>query len=571
MKRMQWMGLAVSGLVCASMSFGQATWTNRFGGALNEAANWTNQVPGAGVQLRMFNGGVPNGTVMDVWLTDHLTAGYWDGGYGTYIYNLDLKGYNLTLDTTAVSGWQTTVSTQNSTNVVYNTSETLSTVTANRLAVGGAAGSRTLLDIVGSNVLFITTGTGDRNINGEATTGLAGDPGGIVRIRDGALWTNSTANILIGTGTGRHGALVVQGDGSRLHIDVSRYILPGGWHANTSIGTLEVTQGGKVSGGYLYFGREVGNLGYGIFDGLGSSYTNGAFGDNGRWIYIGGKGTGVVSVANQAVVGTREDVWIGIGHINSAVMNADAYGELTVSSGGEFHSRDSHVGQLATGKVFVNNGGKFHATGPGGLILGAGEFSTTNNAAALGTLSVSNLNSLARVQNLTIGGTGTGHAEVVDQAVLSVYGTGANGAINLNRGSLRVSDASVIGNHLTALSGTTVRIELGARDHGEYYVDLANVLTLNSGVTLDIVALDSFSADIDDTIYLINFLSLSGEFNNLKNGNTFSSNGYDFRFNVDNDTYTEMSLTVIPEPGTLGLIASGLGLAAILRRRRTAT
>ena len=299
------------------------------------------------------------------------------------------------------------------------------------------------------------------------------------------------------------------------------------------------------------------------------------------------EGGGTTAYGNPKVLPTNTFV-----HINSrtatlemynagqTVAGVDGYGKINLSSGGTYTNRfiinytntaaidrfDGWIAESSAARVL-----DIVKTGAGTL-----EFTTAiaNNTykgdtiVEAGTLlmngihiSPSNGTEYIVRSGATLGGTGLiralGGATVDDGGILA---PGASaGTLTLDT-DLTLAPTSVLAYEL---DGTDTTVGAGVND----LVDSVNNLTLDG--ILEVTALGSFAgASLGDAWTLIRYdgtltdngLSVSAGSQALLSGGK--------SFEVDTTVDSEIRLTVIPEPGSLGMILLGFGLAGWRRFRR---
>ncbi|MDZ4200286.1 MAG: PEP-CTERM sorting domain-containing protein, partial [Kiritimatiellia bacterium] len=301
----------------------------------------------------------------------------------------------------------------------------------------------------------------------------------------------------------------------------------------------------------------------------------------------GGQGMPTVIITNGAryVGSSINSVYLGQGGdgVTFSDNNTNANGRMIITGAGSFAGVGGslYMGDVAGnetktagGFLEINEGGVMSVTGFVRIARGTVTGATWTNVNSYGRIAVSNANSVLDVRGnyLQVGITdGYGDVIVADNAKLIVTNHSLAYIQLGGRSTLTVSDAGVETKRLIAASNSTIRIELGARDHATPYIQMYSNLTLSAGAKLEIAFLDDFDysgLQINDTVNLFKFTSFSGAFDGWTNGvTTLSSGGYNFEYTEYTD---EIYLTVsaIPEPGTLGMIGIGIGLAAVLRRRR---
>ena len=388
---------------------------------------------------------------------------------------------------------------------------------------------------------WTTTGTGDWF---NASNWGSGVPGSSVY-----PWfvNNGTANIAsagavcwelhLGYSTVGGGTINVSGAGT-LDIGSYTYIVRSGDSGDTS--TLNITGGGDVtsaSGMYVNY-LEAGGGGTAVVnvDGSGSTWTTkGAF-DMGRY------GSTTMNIKNGGAVSHDN-----VGSITMATFpGSDS--SLSITSGGTLTNASANlvVGSGGTGTLTVDGGGS----------------------------------SLTSAGSLIVGNYGDGTADVTGGATVGIdlttrigFRDGSTGVLTVSGAGSFLNTAALDVGLLTGSSGI-----LNISDGG---LVAAETLVTASDATLGVVqmGLDGELALLGDGSANINaFLGLVGESDNIDywNGSAWAdiitgTEGVDYTLSLisggDLDGYT--SLTVIPEPGTLGLLlVSSVGFLATRRMRR---
>jgi len=492
------------------------TWTNTAvsSGDFNTPANWSSAFASTN-KINWFGYTGLNIYKVTLNLSGNASIGGWDQDYWNNEVNVNLNGF--TLDQSGAGDpewgvWTYGASSIGVTNRIYGGGK----LNAMALRVGGAGATATspLFEIYGAGTR-VTTGTG------------AGYFGNNTRafIRDGAVLSNDTswASIIIG-----------QGGSSSTDPKNSVFTLtdsPSRWD-NTGLlvvgyvkgdGTLIVTNGAVYKGG--------GNV------------------NLGGWQYL---------------YNPIED------YKNKGTIRVTGAGSTFETLG------RTDVGLLSTGVVEVVSGGYFKAAE---VRLGVGysdwkppnvsNFDGTNTY-AFGRLALSGSGSVAEISSLKVGDKGTGEVIVADNADLAVAG-----AIELRNSKLTVSDAlaETGGGDLTTAGSCILRFELGARDHTLSYLSLGGSLTLgeikSDDTQLEVDVLGNFSAVLSDKIALISYGSHLREFSNYADQADITAGVYTFKITYDT-AETFLTVTAIPEPGTMSLFGLATALAALLRRRLAA-
>jgi autotransporter-associated beta strand protein len=204
----------------------------------------------------------------------------------------------------------------------------------------------------------------------------------------------------------------------------------------------------------------------------------------------------------------------------------------------------------STGSVRVA-GGTLELSGSGSLAAGTvridvgAQFVATNLTG--GTLHLAT--------NQTLGGGGTFVGGLVADAGSAIEPGSSAGVLTM-------------AGALTLQAGSTFRVELDGYDAGILYDQLAmggQPLTVN-GATLDVVF--GFTPTNGAVFQIVSGLpssTLPGTFDTRPEDSVFSSGGTDVRINY---TSSDIRLTVVPEPSTMGALLLGAAALAFRRRRR---
>jgi uncharacterized membrane protein len=224
------------------------------------------------------------------------------------------------------------------------------------------------------------------------------------------------------------------------------------------------------------------------------------------------------------------------------------------------------VGLLSTGRVEVLKGGEFTAPN---MRLGVGysdwkpgnvsNFDGTNTA-AYGSVLADDLGVLIVNGDMTVGVLGKGDVMASNNGEIYV---GGNLDVNTD-GQVTVSDGYINASS-SEMSGSLLRLELGAKALTAYYLEVGGSLTLTD-VDLQLALLGNFSAGLGDTVNLISYGDLTGSFNGWTDGQAVVLDEYEFTYN-QGSTDASLTVTAIPEPASVLLMLSGILGAYKLRRR----
>ena len=272
----------------------------------------------------------------------------------------------------------------------------------------------------------------------------------------------------------------------------------------------------------------------------------------------------------QVIAGSLTNTGLlrGVGMVDAPVTNEgdieafDQTGELVFTQ---------EVTNEATGMIAVRSSAlrfKGGLTNSGQISAASGDADLFGDVSNTGTIGIGGSAEVSLVGDLVQNGT----LNILSGARLVVYddfsGTGGctgGGTLEvLGTLSIGSSPAVVTFDGNVALGGGCETImELGGTGAGEY--DAMKVSgELSLGGDLRVVLIDGFTPDMGDIFTLFDVASLggtlTGEFSSLE-----LPEGIDWD---TGDLYSTGTLSVVPEPGTLALLAVG-GLALLRRRRRS--
>ncbi|MDZ4198712.1 MAG: PEP-CTERM sorting domain-containing protein [Kiritimatiellia bacterium] len=435
---------------------------------------------------------------------------------------------------------------------------------ANDIRIGNDAG--------GTGTVNVTQGGLLVNMASHIRVGYAGvgslniTSGGVLDNRKSAGWTY----IYVGELAGAEGTITVSGTNSALRLGTN-YLQVG--QARGAKGTVILEDGGTFSSERLTTvghrsteglmivrnGGLIDMIGVGSGGGIqvGGDDANAANGGYGRLILTnsGSKAiladltaghrfsTGDVVIADGATVEMYRHVMIGVAITNASNLFT-AKGSITVTG------EDSVLKRYTGGAILGDAGSTSLGVGAGGW-----------GGWDLSGLLLPNDSGHVRGEGLLV---------VEDGGLVQV-----DSRISLfSNSTIRIDGGRTISSNIGMETGSVFQVVLGLAD-----ANAAQALMTSSGevriwgATLDVQLADGYTPAVDDLFKLIdgsafdsqviNRFSMNGSI--LADESTFSVGATDFRIDYFGG---DVFLTVIPEPGTLGLIATGLGLAAILRRRK---
>ena len=238
---------------------------------------------------------------------------------------------------------------------------------------------------------------------------------------------------------------------------------------------------------------------------------------------------------------------------------------------------------------------------PGGITkIGVGTLILSNNAdtytgatnVAAGTLVVSGsltgttTVSVSAGANLTVnGGINTASTTTVNGML---QGTGTLGLVTMASGTLAPGNGiGTINTRNLSLSGSShLSIELGRTVAGagtlsNDQVSVTGTVSLTSGADLQLsIASGQFNPIIGDLLTLVNndstdavtgaaaFTKLNGVTTTLTQDSVFTFNAVDYQISYVGGTGNDITLLVVPEPGTWAMMLSGLGMLVGMQRMR---
>ncbi len=461
-----------------------------------------------------------------------------------------------------------------------------------RLAPGEDNTTRVFLGVISGSGSVDKLGTGTWTLTGDqAYTGATTVSAGTLRLT-GNNSAGST-NIIV-----RDGATLQAGEkdslGNTTRVDVQAggtFTLDSGeaFGSLHGAGAVDLTNGGIDIGGT---GESM------LFSGSLSG---------GGGVLKGGTGTLTFTGDNSAHTGnttvTRGTLAVTAGTYKTGqlVVATDGIAAMTISGGTVQATGTMRIGQDSTarGTMSISDTGTLECStylvvgydGTGELIQDAGSVTVLNDsplyigerAGSDGTYSL-NGGSLHVTGDLVIGGNtggsgGTGLLTVAEGASLTVDGElklWAGGTLDgdgtitanlVNAGTLAPGNSpgvmTVLGNY-TQDAAAMLELELGGTTRGAEYdaLDITGEATL--GGTLEVLWFAGFEAADGDTFNLLDWGTLAAgtEFDSLILP-TFTEAGLDWDTSV---LYTDGTISAVPEPATMSLLA--LGGVAMLKRRR---
>ena len=466
-----------------------------------------------------------------------------------------------------------------------NTNTTVASVQEAGTSNGGviAIGSGATLTVNGANkgALFQNSisGQGGLTVNGSGNTTLSlygtQSYSGATRVSGGKISSGvalATSGVTVDGGTFETSAADILGNSASVNLSSGTYSLGG----SDTIGSLTMS-GGTLSGNatltastYALSGGTVSaNLGAGSLNVGGSTALNGtsaatSVSVNSGTLSLGGNNR----LATDASVTLGAGTALGLGANSQQLAGLTGDGSVTTSASGSLNLNIASGSNTYAGSI--SGGGGLTKSGNGTLFLTGSNSLTGTTAVSSGTLRVN--------------GSVAGDATVAGGATLGGTGTIA--------GSVNVSGVLSPGASIESLAVGTTTFANGSAFEWEYnsqmvtadLLDINGSLTLNGSVTLNLVDLAEISQVLanDTKFTLISYTGSwnSGTFSGYADDSKFTFAGNQWVINYNDATGGGnfagdqggasgfVTMTVVPEPSSLGLAALAGGLLATRRRRK---
>jgi fibronectin-binding autotransporter adhesin len=492
------------------------------------------------------------------------------------------------------------------------------------VSVGLEAGSTGSLNImgVGSQVIVTSDSVSPFMAVGRGGVGtLNVQDGGLLQLNGNGQSTvaseNPTRLLIGGSGNivGGMGTALVSGSGSRIELLGSADNTVSVGVGAGSNGSLTVNNGGSVSA----LGMAVGNLtgtGNLIVDNgtlnLGGTYHGGSNAGAGGGIAIGrGSGSlGSATLSNGAIVNITNDGFEGGMAVGGSRTASGGTGVVNMSGG----SVITMSGNGNRSGLFVgdNSGvGTMNVTGPGTTVdvtgyTDGGRVIVASNAAAVGTLTVTNNAVVNAGAILGVGHDGTASTGGTGTLVLSSGGHATADNIFIGTGGVIAGNGGILTGNVVNAGGIfdlgnspgQLTIEGGYSGTGKFLLEIASdgvggFLTdsvifrnvLASALSFVGTELEfSFLGDTDPLAFensLLNSLATFFLFDNVTDlpslndlfaGATYSARADSYVINSfafsPEGGFTSLEVSRIPEPGSLALIALAIGMLGLVKTRR---
>ena len=470
--------------------------------------------------------------------------------------------------------------------------------------------------LLGSTGAVEVAGAGSTWATSSALTIGEGGAGSLV-IADGGRATVSFSPTVFGRQSQSRGDVEVRGAGSLLTAGALTV-------GESGAGSLRVLDGSRVTSGPANLGLNFNSRGEAVVDGVNSLWQI----DGTLDVSLNG-GDGVLTIANGGVVqtsstsrvGQRGQLTLAGGRYratlpnplqNSGIVQGTGVIEapVTNNSGGRIEVRagdrlqvtgqlnnsgainvldgeaqfDGHVTNSSSSGVITSRDGVLRFGNGFGSTSGGGLLNFGSVAVSFGTTDVfGDINNSNNGRIVISGGAqATFYDDVFNSGTITVSAAGnvkstavffgavtgsgsfpGTGTVFLE-GDLRPGNSPGVmafGGDLALGPGSRLNIELASGAHDR--VDVAGGLA--AGGELEVVLLDGFAPAEGDAFDVLNFGSLSGQFDALR----LPELGGGLRWDLAN-LYATGTLSVVPEPGALGLLAAAGATPVLLGRRRRA-
>lgn len=317
--------------------------------------------------------------------------------------------------------------------------------------------------------------------------------------------------------------------------------------------------------------------------------TAGGEGDGSTLLgYLGGPGIGIdnntTNTSGIATAGANNLAVVKNGSGSQRFTNISTYSGGTVVNGGTLWIDAARAELASRTATFTNNSNTLTNIDTTGLVVGQRASSSPNgNHTNQFIVSILSPTSLVISGGASASGSGTytfaagsstGTGDVTVSATGTIAGNGGvYGVLTVNTGGT-VAPGNSIGTMTTGglnLDGGTYAAEINTITPGADRLAVTGNITLTNAV-LSLSDLGANEVMPDDTELVLMTYSgtLSGVFTGRPDDSTFTFGANQFRidYNDTADSLNAVTLTVVPEPATIGLL--GLGVAGLATRRRRA-
>jgi len=337
-------------------------------------------------------------------------------------------------------------------------------------------------------------------------------------------------------------------------------------------GTLTFENGGS-------FNTETTNL----VLGSGGASSAAIFNDGGAYVqFISETPNCTMSLSNGAVVSsiivlevnaptTVNDSMLtsqGTGGVENFPDYASVASTLTLLNGGQYvlpgniTNVSGTVNASGTGTSFASGGinvtgGSVSISGGASMTQTGIEFGSTIGSG--GTVSISGTGSTGSVYALEVQSQGS--LQVANDATLTVKnGNFLNPVLTIDSGAnVSVLSGGTVDAYQLSMTGGTLTMGLSGDTSGlDGQIDVTNAADFAG--TLDVALQNGFIPAVGDQFDLFTFGSESGEFSNM-NLPTLPNGTWD-----TSDLYTTGTISVVPEPASIGVLVAGASMLMVRRR-----
>lgn len=396
-----------------------------------------------------------------------------------------------------------------------------------------------------------STGTGSRGL--EVAASASGQTAEMT-LEGGA--TLSLTTLSLGAESNSNGKLTVQGAGTILDADDSGF--DEFQVAGSGVGEFIVRDGAVVNIGRIMVGRQGSGSGIVRIDGPGTQVNLSARAN------IAHRGSGLIEVTNGAILSGRR--------VDFEARSASSPGTMIVDNAtAEFDQVFEFSRNTGTATLNVINGGTFDLS----ATFNASVATTATSVVLVTGQNANNEASLFKATNANFGGEFSTDREA--PSTLTVSDGGEVEVGNLLRlfseATLNIDNGTVQTGNMTTVDGALLSLTLNtgvftpAITVGDFFS--GGDVTFDN-LTFDLELASGFTADLFDEFEVVRYFGdLTGGFAGLTEGDILVVDGWEFelRYGSSIEPFSSsITLTVIPEPGMMVLLAAG-GLFFVCFRR----
>lgn len=275
--------------------------------------------------------------------------------------------------------------------------------------------------------------------------------------------------------------------------------------------------------------------------------------------FVGNAGAAEMVIQNAAKMTTTGNLRVAHGNSGVGTLKVSGNGSSLTSTGAALI-----IGHNGQASLEVSQGGKVLASGGGGVVRFA--LGSTGDSSAL----ITGQNSSLEAAEISIGGSGTAKGGVAEVYVVNEATMVSRGALLIYEGSLlEINNAQVRGNQFTGAANSALSLVLGSPlTEQQALLTVSNNVDL-ANMNLNLSLGDEASFSINEVINLVQYGgALTGQFSGIDDGDILNIGTYDFRLSYGAGTASSISLTVVPEPGTVVLLIGGATLLWNCGRRK---